>query len=1052
MKNIIISAISVLFALSANAQYNFGNDEFEQLYYDLEQAYLDYDYDLILDSEEAAISYIGSRQDTVAANIYSYLGETYYFYLGDRQLGLEHYQKTLEIIDAIETESDLGRKNIIYNIAAIQDELGLYAESESLYQELLDGDREEFGPKSFEYLETALAFGVHYKNTSQYQKAIDLYKKSMRPLKKDDEMSPAFLSELGANYLYQGNYRLAEQNLTNALQNYEEQGVYASTENVATLVTYALLYRQLGKYPEALEVLNEAQSILERLSEENEEVFATVYNNVADVNHRLGNYTQALDIYNQVKDLDAEIYGTEDPTYALTLNNIANIYIELGEYEKATELYQQTSEIFVEFFGESSLDYAITVNQLAFINRKTGNYTEALAQQQKVLQVYEEIFGNEHPEYAHVMLNLADVYANMQQLDEAEPLYQTSINVRKKALGEDHPLYARAIKKYAILKWAKKDLEEAEELFIETFDNYFKQIEAYFPILSEEEKAKFYSNRLKPAFEQFNSFAFEGSRESKHLNGLMYDYQLATKGLIMYATNKVREAILSSGDSVLINKYSQWINYKEQLSQLYSTLELELDERNRRIDSLTTIASSLEKELSASSNAFANTYTSKKITWKDVQAKLNPGEAAVEVLRFRNFRPDSAGYYTNEAWYAALIVRHDTEDYPELVLFRNGSELEGRFLTYYRNAIKFNIEDEYAYNLYWRPISNRLNGIDKVYFSPDGVFNQISIYTLRNPRNGQYSIDELEIQVMTNTKDLIAYADNPNSFPGDKKAVLFGYPNYNKGSYQQEYLASQAATNGDEERSASRSTRGTRGTRGLRGGISRGLRGNLQRYISSNDLLALLPGTRTEVELISQQYSQNASDPEVYLEDQAIETNLKNVQSPHTLHIATHGFFLDDSEEDAEIAALADDNYVQNPLLKSGLIFAGANSFLSSGQFLDKEDEGQDGILTAFEAMNMNLEGTELVVMSACETGLGEVTNGEGVYGLQRSFQIAGAKSIIMSMWTVDDDATQKLMTYFYDDWLKTGNKPAAFINAQKKLREEYPQPYYWGAFVMVGQ
>ena len=138
------------------------------------------------------------------------------------------------------------------------------------------------------------------------------------------------------------------------------------------------------------------------------------------------------------------------------------------------------------------------------------------------------------------------------------------------------------------------------------------------------------------------------------------------------------------------------------------------------------------------------------------------------------------------------------------------------------------------------------------------------------------------------------------------------------------------------------------------------------------------------------------------------------------------------------------DVLVENPLLRSGLLLANAKQAIA---------EGGDGVLTAYEAKSLNLDETELVVLSACETGLGDVKNGEGVYGLQRAFQTAGVATVLMSLWTVSDNATQELMTSFYENWLiKKQNKRQAFKNAQEQLREKFPHPYYWAAFVMVGE
>lgn len=183
----------------------------------------------------------------------------------------------------------------------------------------------------------------------------------------------------------------------------------------------------------------------------------------------------------------------------------------------------------------------------------------------------------------------------------------------------------------------------------------------------------------------------------------------------------------------------------------------------------------------------------------------------------------------------------------------------------------------------------------------------------------------------------------------------------------------------------------------------------------------------------------------------ATEANLKMVKSPSILHIATHGYFLEDIETEGSAFGINLENANNNPLLRSGLMLAGAAKTVDGTATPDLQNN-DNGILTAYEAMNLDLSGTNLIVLSACETGLGDVKAGEGVYGLQRAFLVAGAEALIMSLWKVDDAATQQLMTSFYNNWIKLGNKQKAFKQAQLQLMTKYKEPYYWGAFVMVGQ
>ena len=186
------------------------------------------------------------------------------------------------------------------------------------------------------------------------------------------------------------------------------------------------------------------------------------------------------------------------------------------------------------------------------------------------------------------------------------------------------------------------------------------------------------------------------------------------------------------------------------------------------------------------------------------------------------------------------------------------------------------------------------------------------------------------------------------------------------------------------------------------------------------------------------------------MQKDATEAKLKSDKAPSLMHIATHGYFLQDEDRRQSAFGVSVESATENPLLRSGLMLANAGATVS-GQRMPNLESNDNGVLTAYEAMNLSLEGTELVVMSACETGLGDIRSGEGVYGLQRAFQVAGADAMIMSMWKVDDAATQMLMTSFYSNWIKLGNKQKAFREAQLQLMTKYKDPYYWGSFVMMG-
>ena len=301
----------------------------------------------------------------------------------------------------------------------------------------------------------------------------------------------------------------------------------------------------------------------------------------------------------------------------------------------------------------------------------------------------------------------------------------------------------------------------------------------------------------------------------------------------------------------------------------------------------------------------------------------------------------------------------------------------------------------------------------KIYFSPDGVYQQVNMYTLLNPDTKKYLIDETNICLLTNSQDILQVVADSKS----KSAEIFSYPDY-------DFIPKTVEVASTEP---------------------------LSRYGFSH--LVELPGTKIEADTITKILKSKNWKVNEHLQAEATEDAIKKIDNPQILHIATHGFFLKDVDDNAaEVIGLQSQIAKENPLLRSGLMLAGAAA-VARDSMVDNTKE--DGILTAYEAAGLNLSQTDLVVLSACETGLGEMHNGQGVYGLQRAFMVAGAKSIIMSLWVVDDFATQELMSNFYREWLKdpsADNKQKAFRIAELKLKEKFPEPYYWGAFVMVGK
>ena len=488
--------------------------------------------------------------------------------------------------------------------------------------------------------------------------------------------------------------------------------------------------------------------------------------------------------------------------------------------------------------------------------------------------------------------------------------------------------------------------------------------------------------------------AFSQLEDFRNLAGKVYNYQLLTKALLLSSSIKIRERILNSQDENLKAAYNLWVEKKEYLTNALSMSNQQMTDNGIDVGALTTEVERLERELSEKSELFGQSFENKKVTYENVQKSLGKNEVAVEMLRFRHFNHS----FTDSVIYVALYVKADNAR-PKVIELPEGHRMETRYFRFFRNAIDNRLPDNVSYRVFWEPIQKEIGQYSTIFLSPDGVYNQLNLEAIRTP-DGKFVIDNSNIVMVNNTKDLyFRKVKGKAGMPG-KSATMFGNPTF--------YLAASASNS-----------------------------------------VSQLPGTEKEVQELDQLLKQKGWTTREYMEKEASEEQVKALENPKIFHIATHGFYTPALTAD-ELAKLTANEAMmtENPLLKSGLLLKGAGDILDQTKF---NYNIENGILTAYEAMNLNLDQTDLVVLSACETGLGEISNGEGVYGLQRAFLVAGAKVLIMSMFKVDDEATQKLILNFYQKWLSSGNMRLSFIEAKKELRNEYPEPIYWGAFMLIG-
>lgn len=885
---------------------------------------------------------------------------------------------------------------------------------------------------------TLAELGAWYTMEGRFDEADAIFNRSLSLTSKrlgSTQSELATIMNLQAElYEAEGQYALAEPLFHRSLE-LREKALGPDHPDVAqSLNNLASFYVAQGNYGEAEELFQRSIAIREKNNPEGWEVAQSLAN-LATVYQREGNDEEAERITKLALIKREKAQGAEHPDVATSLAILATIYEEEGKFGDAELLYKRSQAIREKALGPDHIIVARGQFHQAILLTEEDKFSEAEPLLKSSLTISEKSLGSDHPDVAAIWRGFGFLNQSRGRYAEAESFYARALAIEQKSLGPDNPELATTEIGMASSSYAAGDAKSADLQAGHSMRILHEQFDRVFPYMAEAQRLIFLSTASR-LFAWYYSFCVQYGKTDPALIGKMYNVLLWHKGFVGRSIAADRAKISNTNDREALALLEKLTAKRSQLAAMILATPVDPVTWKQNVDQVALETDKIEKELVASSRRFAGDTNLAYATWQDVQASLKPGEAAVELLRFRFH---DGKHWTNNVNYVALVVTPETKIAPLLVNLGDAKDIEGPPLVSYQDEIFENPAsanaEEGLFRSFWLPIEAALGPSRKVFLSPDGILNLVSLSVIPIG-NGRRLLDEYDVRVVSSTKDLLR--DTPVHVA--RSAVLLGDPQFDPVESDQRAAVQQEPRRSVEHDPVLAGV----GPASLR---SRQFRGGID--------LPPLPATKTEIETISSLLQRNNWQVEALMGSLATKTAVEHVIGPTVLHLATHAYFLKDQGSTLRGDSLQMPAGFEDPMIRSGLFFAGASRTLRAKT---PSKDVDDGVLTAFEATDLNLQGTELVVLSACDTGLGKVEYGEGVFGLRRAFQEAGAQAVLMSLWAVPDRETQELMTIFYTKWLAGEDKQQAFHDAQQELRARVKvrygadKPFYWGGFVLVGR
>ena len=828
------------------------------------------------------------------------------------------------------------------------------------------------------------------------------------------------LNSLANLYQERGLYSRAEPLYVRALTLRETVLGKDHPEVADSLNNLALLHREQGLYARAEPLYVRALALREAELGKKHPDLAASLNSLANLYQEQGVYDRAEPLYVRAIALQEAASDGNPADLAASLNNLGSLYLARGLHRRAEPLYVRALALWEKTLGKRHPHVAALLNNLATLYRDLGQYARAEPLYERALVLWEESLGKNHPDVAGLLSNLATLHREQGRYARAEPLYERALAIREAVLGKDHPGLAASLNNLAFLRLAQHRLDAAVPLLTRAFAVSEQRLRREALDFSEARLASFL--QLLRADEERLYALVRAHPDSADVRRLVLSAALLLKGRSVEETANISRAVYRSLGAEERGTFEQLRSLRTQLASL--SLQgpglLPLRAYQQRLQALAEQGDALEATLarrSAPLRALAALPSPADIVDR-VAGSLPADGALVEFITYEE-RPLVPGRGApgpqRQLRCLALVLLPDASIRaldlgPAGPIEVAASRLRDALA---RRDVGFESESAALYQLAFRPLLPLLGDARRVVLSPDG---QLSLVPFAALHDGQrFLVDTHDFTYLTSGKDLLPRPQR--STPATSVVVL----------------ADPAFDAVPPERS---------GTTGLEGQALRDWN------------LVPLPGSREEAEAIQRLLPQ----AQLFLGPDATRERLLRLPTPGILHLATHGFFLEDavaperSRALAKFGALGEGPLAQpppDPLLRSGLLFAGANT--QKRRAAGSASSGS-ALVTALELAGLDLWGTQLVVLSACDTGRGDVRRGQGIYGLRRAFIVAGAETVVMSLWKVDDTATRVLMETYYRHLLAGLGPATALREAMREVRTEHPHPHYWAPFIAMGR